>query len=39
MGKKRKFKECRSSLERIQREDECGSKKARENRHGRGERF
>jgi len=39
LGKKGGLEECRGSLGRIQRKDECGSKKTRENRHGRGERL
>ena len=39
LGKKRGLEECRRSLGRIQRENECGSKETRENRHGRGERL
>jgi len=39
MRKEREPKECRRVDRRIQREDECGNKKVRENRHGRGERL
>jgi len=39
MGKERESKECRRVDRRIRRENECGSKKARENKHGRGERL
>ena len=39
MGKERESKECRRVDRRIRREDECGSKKARENKHGREERL
>ena len=39
LGKKEKFEEYRGSFERIQRENECRSKEARKNRHGRGERL
>ena len=39
LGKKGEFEECRGSLERIRREDECESKKVRENRYGREERL
>ena len=39
LGKKGEFEECRESLERIRREDKCGSKEVRENKHGRKERL
>ena len=39
IGKERESKECRRVDRRIQREDECGSKEARENKHSRGERL
>jgi len=39
LGKERESKECRKVDRRIQREDECRSKEARENRHGRRERL
>jgi len=39
LGKKGGLEECRGSLGRIRREDECGSKETRENRHSREERL
>jgi len=39
LGKKGGLEECRESLGRIQIENECGSKKARKNRHGREKRL
>jgi len=39
LGKKGRLEECRGSLGRIRREDECRSKETRKNRHGRRERF
>ena len=39
LRKKEGLEEYRESLGRIQRENECGSRKARENRHGKGERL
>ena len=39
LGKKGGLEECKGSLGRIRREDECRSKETRENRHGRRERL
>jgi len=39
MGKERESKECRRVDRRIRREDECGSKEVRKNKHGREKRL
>jgi len=39
LGKRGGLEECRGSIERIQKENEYGSKETRKNRHGRGERL
>jgi len=39
LGKKGGFEECKGSLGRIQRKDECRSKEAREDRYGRRKRL
>ena len=39
LEKKGGLEECRRSLGRIRKEDECGNKETRENRDGRKERL
>jgi len=39
MRKEGRFRKCKKNIGRIQRKDECRSKKARKDRYGRRKRF